>query len=193
RNSWMENVSRSKKEATMSKPLTRSLIVACLGVLLIRGHAGSQIAVIDVADIAQNTITAIESVLSVANQILELTHLDSITIQGGQYAADLANLAAIIQSAQGLSFDITSIQAQVATLFDLHGAPTNSTAYRLRMAQIRQVTYDSYLYAMRAQTLLRTTLSTINHLTSLVGAISNYIGNMQGNQSLAEFQGTLTE
>ena len=55
-------------------------------------------------------------------------------------------------------------------------------------AEIRRVVFDSYVYALRTQTLLRTTLSAIRHLKALVGAIGDYVGNMQGNQGLTQVE-----
>jgi conjugal transfer/entry exclusion protein len=165
-----------------------------LGLALIgpRSAHAQGIPVYDNANFIQNVIQAVQLVLTVANQILELTPVGSMTLSG-QYSQDLNNLGAIIQSAQGLSYDIASIQGQVAALFNVQTVPTNSRALALRMAQIRQVQYESYLFAMRTQTLLRTTLSTIRHLTQLVGAIADFVGNMQGNQTMSQFEGARTE
>jgi hypothetical protein len=46
---------------------------------------------------------------------------------------------------------------------------------------------------MRAQTLARTTLSAIGHLTRLVDAIGGLMGNMSANQTMIQVQGTMTE
>jgi hypothetical protein len=62
-----------------------------------------------------------------------------------------------------------------------------------RLAEIRQVAYQCHVYALRTQTLVRTTLSAVQHLTRLVDAIGSFLGNMQGNQTVAQLNGTLTE
>jgi len=46
---------------------------------------------------------------------------------------------------------------------------------------------------MRTQTLLATTLRTIERLTALVATISDYLGNMQANQTMSQFNATVTE
>src|SRR5215471_5332812 len=112
----MVGASRSRKERAMRRQLSGSLL---LMVLLWSAPASAQVAVIDVADVAQNTITAIESVLTTietvlieANQVLDLTPLDEIAVAGGM-AEDMQLLGQLVEQAQGLSYDIRSIQAQI--------------------------------------------------------------------------------
>jgi conjugal transfer/entry exclusion protein len=152
----------------------------------------AQIPVIDAANLVENVVTAVQTVLMVANQVLELTPLDAMAL-GDTYMEGLDGLAEIIEAAQGLSYDLGSLQAQVSALFSLDTAPDSAEGLRERLAAIRRVVFDSYVYALRTQTLIRTTLSTIEHLRSLVGAISEFVGNMQGNQTLAQADGTLNE
>src|SRR5262249_5612862 len=90
------------------------LVVALL--VLPGGHADAQLAVIDLANLAQTTITAIEEVLSVANQILELTPLEGIEISG-DFASDLGELAAMATEARLLSTDLGTLQGQLTALF----------------------------------------------------------------------------
>jgi conjugal transfer/entry exclusion protein len=146
--------------------------------------------VLDVANLAQTTITAIEEVFSVANQILELTPLGSIEI-AGDYANDMAELVTIANEARALSNDVGSLQAQLTALFGLGGAPSSSRDLRRRVAQIRAVVSDAYIYAVRAQTLTRTTLSAVQHLTRLVSAIADFVGNQSANQSLSQYEASL--
>ena len=130
--------------------------------------------------------------LIVGNQILELTGLDEIAL-GDEYAAELAALGAIIEEAQALGYDLGSLQFQVTTLFSLDTAPDSAQGLKERLAEMRRVVVASYVYAMRTQTLLRTTLSTVRHLTRLVSLIGGLLGNMQSNQTLAQMEGTLTK
>ena len=53
--------------------------------------------------------------------------------------------------------------------------------------------FDSYVYALRTQTLLRTTLSTIRHVAGLVAAIDGYLGNKQAQQNLVQYQATIAK
>jgi hypothetical protein len=167
-------------------------IVSVVLVLLLApysiGHA--QLAVIDVANLAQTTITAIEEILSVANQVLELTPLGGIEISG-DFASDMADLAAMANEARALSNDLGTLQAQLTSLFGLSGAPNNTRELRRRVAAIRAVVADAYLYAVRAQTLTRTTISAVQHLTRLVAAIADFVGNQSANQSLAQYDAAL--
>jgi conjugal transfer/entry exclusion protein len=172
----------------MRKRLSLSLIL----LLGLSATAQAQVAVIDVADIAQNTITAIESVLTTietvlieANQVLDLTPLNDIEVASG-IAKDMALLGQLVEQAQGLSYDIGSIQAQIDSLFSLDTPPDTSSGLRKRLDQVRRVRYQSYSYAMRVQTLLRTALRTIDHLTGLLDTIGALVGNMQGNQAHAQ-------
>jgi len=128
----------------------------------------------------------------VGNQVLELTGLDEIVL-GDDFRSDLNGLATIVKEAQGLSYDVSSLNAQVTALFDLDTAPNGTQDLRKRLYRIRRVVFDSYLYAMRTQTLLKTTLSTIQHLTRLVAAIESFAGNMQANQTLTQVNSTVTE
>jgi conjugal transfer/entry exclusion protein len=158
-------------------------------VLCLVATAQAQLPVIDVGNLVQNTTTAIESVLTTietilieANQVLELTPLDDIAVAGG-IAEDMALLGQIVEQAEGLSYDIGSIQAQINALFDLDTAPDTRDGLTERMAEMKRVKFQCYSYAARVQTLLRTALRTIEHLTGLLDTVSALVGNMQGNQT----------
>jgi conjugal transfer/entry exclusion protein len=166
--------------------LSLCLVVLCTPVV----HA--QLAVVDVANLGQNTITAIESVLTTiqtilieANQILELTPLDDIAVSGG-IAEDMALLGQLVEQAEGLSYDIGSLQAQLDSLFNLDTAPDTRDGLTARLAEIKRVKYQSYSYAARVQTLMRTALRTVEHLQGLLDTLSDLVGNMQGNQTHAQ-------
>jgi conjugal transfer/entry exclusion protein len=148
--------------------------------------------VFDAANLVQNLVTAIQTVLIVANQVLELTGLDEIVL-GDEFRGDMDDLGAIIQEAQGLSYDVGSLQAQIQTLFSLDTAPDNTTELRQRLIEIRRVVFLSYSYAMRTQTLLATTLRTVQRLMRLVGLIGDFLGNMQANQDMNQISATITE
>jgi conjugal transfer/entry exclusion protein len=174
------------------KQAARILLGALLLVALTAPHAHAQLAVLDAANLVQNLVTAIQTVFIVANQVLELTGLDEIILDDA-FASDMEDLADIVQQAQGLSYDVGSLMSQVNTLFNLDTAPDNTTALRERLAEIRRVTVQSYIYAMRTQTLLQTTLRTVQRLTRLVESIGDFLGNMQANQTLNQVNTTVTE
>jgi conjugal transfer/entry exclusion protein len=167
----------------------KRLALSLLLVLMLMSPAQAQLSVIDETNLVQNLITAIESVLSViqeilieANQILELTPLDEIAVAGG-IAEDMALLGQLIEQAEGLSYDISSIESQVTVLFSLDTAPDTRDGLTERLAEIKRVKYQSYLYATRVQTLMRTALRTVEHLQALLDTISGIVGNMGGNQT----------
>jgi conjugal transfer/entry exclusion protein len=174
--------------------MKRWRILLLLGVFLVGAprQVQAQALVLDAANLVQNVVQALQTILMVANQVLELTPLDEIVLSDS-FDSDLDDLGAIIEAAQGLSYDVSSLQAQVTALFHLDTAPNNSRDLQRRLAEIRRVVFDSYVYALRTQTLLRTTLSAIRHLKALVGAIGDYLGNMQGNQSLSQVESTMSE
>jgi conjugal transfer/entry exclusion protein len=173
--------------------MKRRLFLALGLVLLGTSQVHAQgVPVFDATNLVQNTVQAIQLVLSVANQILELTGLDEI-ILGEDFASDMDDLGGIIREAQGLSYDISSLNSQITTLFSLDTAPRSTTALRERLAEIRRVTFQSYRYAMQTQTLLATTLRTVQRLTRLVQMVGDFVGNMQGNQTMTQVQTTVTE
>ena len=71
----------------------------------------------------------------------------------------MAALADIVRQAEGLSYDIASLQAQIDALFDLDTAPASTSELQVRLAEIRRVRSQCYSYAMRLQTLLTTALT----------------------------------
>jgi conjugal transfer/entry exclusion protein len=176
----------------MSKRITRCLSLGLVLALLWHKPAPAQLAVIDAANLAQNIAQWVQTVLMVANQILELTPVDEI-ILSGEFQSTLEEMSTIIAEVVGLAYDINSLNAQITVLFDLGSAPDSMGGLKERLAEIRQVAYQCHVYALRTQTLVRTTLSAVQHLTRLVDAIGSFLGNMQGNQTVAQLNGTLTE
>jgi len=141
--------------------------------------------VFDVAVQFETALTAINTAATVANQVIDLTPLDEITIADG-YAEDMTLLGQLVDSAEGLAFDIKSLQGQVTALFGLEGAPSTSREYVARMVEIRTVTWQSYSYAMRTQTLLSTIRRTIVHAVGLVEAVGGVIGTLQSGQTTSQ-------
>ena len=170
----------------------RCLLLLCSLIVLQQPIHADVIPVIDAANLLENVVSAVYAVLSVANEILELTPLDEIVLSG-EFEADLGAIAEIIHEANGLAYDLASLQIQVQQLFSLESAPGSAAELRVRLQQIRQLVFLSYSYAMRTQTLLRTTQSTIQHITRLASKISGFVGNMQGNQTTSQMDGKLTQ
>ncbi len=151
----------------------------------------AQLPVTDAAVTLQTTITALQTVIIVANQVLELTGLDEIVV-GDDFQADMDSLGEVVSAARDLSYDVASLNAQVTTLFHLNNVPRSASELQIRLREIRQVVYDSYVYAMRTQTLLTTAERTVQHLKRLIAAVGDLVGNMQGNQTLTQVEHTIS-
>ena len=140
----------------------------------------------------QSTISAIEDVVQTASALQELVPLDAILVAEG-IAEDMAALADIVRQAEGLSYDIASLQAQIDALFNLDTAPASTSELQVRLAEIRRVRSQCYSYAMRLQTLLTTALRTVDHLVLLVNSIANFLGAKQGMQTLVQLNATISK
>ena len=136
--------------------------------------------------------TALSTAQTVVQGITELTPLDEvITLQG--ILEDLSALADIVGQAEGLSYDLQSLQAQIAALFDLDTAPNNIHVLNERLAQIRRIRAQCYSYAMRLQTLLTTATRTAEHLTGLLNSVASFLGAKQGMQTLVQVATTISK
>jgi len=107
----------------------RRLILSLALLLCSVQMAHAQLPVIDAGNLAQNTISAIQSVLTTiqtvlieANQILDLTPVDNVVVAQG-ITEDMLLLGQIVEQAEGLSYDLTSLEAQINALFQLDAAP----------------------------------------------------------------------
>ena len=163
-----------------------------LCVLGLCSEVQAQIAVIDVANLAQNTITALNEVRLVADEVLELTGWASLALDSA-YQDDLDTLGAIVKDAQGLSYDLGSLNTQITALFQLSSAPNGMSALKQRLADIRSTMVQSYIYALRTQTLIKTTQNTIRHLKNLVSDIDIMLGNKEGHQTTAQVDSALNK
>jgi hypothetical protein len=130
----------------------------------------------------QTTITAVEAVLQTFNQVLELTPVDEFILRS-EFTSSLEEMSSSITEAVGLSYDLGSLNAQISVLFDLDTAPKSMTLLKERLAEIKRVAWDAHVTALRAQTLLRTTLSALQHLSRLLEALGGLLGNMQVNRA----------
>jgi hypothetical protein len=174
--------------------MTRLVLLLVLGGALVRPVA-AQIPVTDAVVGAQTTISAIQNVitaanmvLSVANQVLELTGLEEI-VAAADIAEDMAQLALILQDAQGLIRDVQTLQR----LFDPSDIPHTLPAMKQRVTAMDEALFGARSYALKAQTLVQAILSTTHHLISLVNHINEFVGNMQSNQSLAQLESSISK
>jgi conjugal transfer/entry exclusion protein len=143
-------------------------------------------------NLVQNTITASQSVIHTAKWLLELARLPSFVLLQGEFAEDLLTLQRLVADGQAIGMDVRSLEAQLS-LFNLASAPMTSQDYRRRMGEIRVQVFQGYSYAMRTQTLIATTLRTVQHMTKLLRDVSDALGGMQSSQTLAQHQGQLIQ
>jgi hypothetical protein len=169
------------------------LVLAVLGVILVTPLASAQLPVIDEANLIQNTITAVEAIAQTLNQIIELTALDEFVLDSAEFFEDLAALEAMVQEGVALGWDLSSLQSQVLILFDLNTAPLTSFEYRQRSAEMRQTIWLAYSYAMRVQTLIRSAIRTVQHITGILGQVAGAIGNLTVSQGLGQSQAKLQQ
>jgi hypothetical protein len=169
------------------------LALVPLVVLGLAAPARAQVAVEEVGpNLFQNTITAIEAVAQTLNQVLELTALEGIIVDG-TLQADLGQIGELIMDAEGLMHDVSSLQAQLATLFDTNTLPTTPATITQRYYEMRAAVRQARWYAVRTQTLINTTVSACDHLMGLVSGIASLLGNQQANQTALQIQSTIAK
>ena len=143
------------------------------------------------------TVEAIETTINtaetVANQVLDLTALEAWALDAGTWAADLQQIQALVEQAEGLAWDVERLNAQITSLFGLEGAPMTSLEFRERQQEIRYYLYLSWSYAMRTQTLVQTLLSTVDHILGVYETLLGIIGNKQGLQAIGQYQAKVAQ
>jgi hypothetical protein len=167
-------------------------MLVLVSVLMLPPPARAQQIVEDPFNLIENTIQAIQLILTVANQLLELTGLDEIVIQDG-YAEDIGTLTDMVTEGTALMGDVGTLKAELMVLFDLHTATNTSLTLEARLVEVRQTVFTVRVYALRTQALLVTLTSTARHLQGLVAAIGDYVGNKQGTQSLNQSMAVLNK
>jgi hypothetical protein len=160
--------------------------------LLLVQPAFGQLHVLDELNLFQNTISATEAVVNTTKWVLEQLGLPAFVLAEGAFAEDLATLERLVHEGQAVGMDVTSLQAQLA-LFALEAAPMTSTGYAEHIGEIRFVVNQAYGYAMRTQTLIRTILGTIRHVTVLLGDVMSVVGGVQAKQAIAQYEAQLVQ
>jgi len=164
--------------------------------LLIPYRASAQIPVTDAANLVPNTLSAVQSVITAVqavyiaiNTALELVPVDAIIV-AESFSGDMAILSEIMQDAQGLMRDISTIQA----LFDPNDIPRGRHAGPAMLQRCRdmdQAILDVRTYALKAQTLVRTLISATDHLQGLVDSIGAFVGGNQARQTITQVNATM--
>jgi hypothetical protein len=108
-----------------------SLLIGLM-VLGCAGIAAAQLPVQEVGlNLTHNSIQAAEAVFQTAEWLLDLAPLEDYLFPEGA-AEDLAQLSALVEEAEAVSFGVSSTQAQLESLFSLESAPTTSYEFRER-------------------------------------------------------------
>ena len=140
----------------------------------------------------QSTISAIEDVVQSAAALENLVPLDVIVTAEG-IIEDMEELGKIMQQAERLQYDVLSLQRQLDALFHLDTVPSSTSELQMRLAEIRRMRQQSWSYVTRLQTLGRTAMRTVEHLSTLLKSISAFLGNKQAQQSIAQMNATMSK
>jgi hypothetical protein len=188
-----QDISRERRLCVKSRPLVLLLLLS-LWIVPPPSEAilGVGDAVYDAAVHVESITTALMTSATVANQVIDLKPLGAIALAEG-YGEDMQRLAELVQQAEGLAFDVASVQAQINALLALESAPLTSVEYAARMAELRRVVSVSYGYAIRTQTLITSVVRTIDHAIAVVEAIGGVIGTLQSGQTIAQATSKLVQ
>ena len=104
---------------------------------------------------------------------------------------DVELLCDIIKQTEAINTDLHSLETQMAALLDIHQAPRTRSDLQKRMDELKKMRQQARMFAMRSQTLLKTLLRTGDHIKALLTDVSKLIGNLSGQQRLAEVQTTI--
>jgi conjugal transfer/entry exclusion protein len=153
----------------------------------------AQLAVQEVGqNLTYNLIQSVEAVFQTAQWVLDLAPLENYIFPEGA-AEDLARIAALAEEAQALSFDLSSLQSQLNTLFDPDSAPTTSYEFRERVTAINRTLFQTYSYAMRTQSLVLTAVNTVEHILGFIEIVAELTGKLSTSQLLSQQIGKLQQ
>lgn len=151
--------------------------------------AHSQALVYDAANWLANIGQFIQTLLIVANQILDLTALGEVVMA----ADDMRELSAVIEDGYALKIDFTQLHLQVTALFDLNTAPDTRAGLDARILQMKTLMYETRAYGIKVQGLMWTVQRTIEHINRLINDLGAVLGNMQGQQTMAQLDTTVSK
>lgn len=124
-----------------------------------------------------------------ADSVTNLVGVGSISA-GGEVESDAQALGQILSDAQGLAYDIRSLEVQVSRLLDLDSAPDSTRGLRERMWELRRIRSAQYTQALRVQMLIRTAIRIADRIVRIINNFSRIVGNLSAlnvaNDSLAQ-------
>jgi hypothetical protein len=173
--------------------MRRISLLAVVIVLSCSGLAGAQLPVVEVGqNLTYNGIQAAEAVFQTAQWILDMAPLEHYIFPEGA-AEDLAQVAALAEEAEAVSFGLSSTHAQLTALFDPESAPMTSFEFRERVTAINRTLFLVYSYAMRTQSLILTAMRTVEHILGFMEIVVELTGKLSAQQTLAQQLGKLQQ
>ncbi|WP_297494662.1 P-type conjugative transfer protein TrbJ [Acidocella sp.] len=160
-------------------------------------YASAQVAVIDAANLTQNILTATRELQQIDNQIQSLqneatmlenqaknlTSLNYSSLDG--ITNDLQQISDLMNQAQGISFDVQSVEAAFQQAYPQQYAAGTSFPQLLTDAQTRwQNARDAFQQTMTVQSQIAQTVQTdTGKLATLVDASQGAVGSLQAQQA----------
>ncbi len=162
-----------------------------------------QYPVIDAANLLQNTLNQINTytttlnqlrqlanqVQSLANQALNLERLPSTIM--GDLTGTIGQYTAILQQAQGLTYQFSTIQGQFQRVYPVNGL--SIADYLRSLPQTSQATYYALQDAIRAQSALDRLLKERTQLDTAMTHSAQAVGAVQAQQAATEVQGIMVQ
>jgi hypothetical protein len=171
--------------------MRQTSLLTALMVLSLSGIAAAQLSVVEVGqNLTYNGIQAAEAIFQTAQWILDMTPLEEYLFPEAA-AEDLAQLKALAEAAESLSFGWSSNRALLTSLFDPAGAPETSFEFRERVTEINSTLFETYGYATDTQNLLLTAIRTVEHIFGFIETVAGLEGKLSVQQTLAQQLGKL--
>ena len=125
-----------------------------------------------------------QAVLLAIDSALNMVSFGSSSLDG--FESTVEDFVAIANEARILMWDLQTIETQMALLFGLDTAPSNTTELQIRLAEIRRATQEYLTMARRVQTIERSGTDAVRRLMNIWGRVMNIAGNKEGSQQVQE-------
>ena len=165
--------------------------------MILPRHADAQVAVIDAANLTQNILTATRELQQINNEVQSLqnqatmlenqarnlTSLNFSSLDG--ITSDLQQISDLMNQAQGISFDVQSVEAAFQQAYPQQYAAGTSFPQLLTDAQTRwQNARSAFQQTMTVQSQIAQTVQTdTGKLADLVDASQSAVGSLQAQQA----------
>lgn len=186
------------------KPLYTALATVVLAVFASKSHA--QFAVIDGANLSQNTLTQLHSAVQLTNQVTQIAHQVSMLENQAQHLKNLnfttlpqllntlASTLTLINQTQSMAFNLTQTQQTLATTYpSSYGSSVNFNQLNNDSLSRWQTSHDALSTAMQVQSQASQNFAADQMaLSSLMTRSSGSVGALQGMQATNELLGLVT-